>query len=1188
MKKHLFLKSLLVAIGLLVTSLTTQTWATDPTRIYVAVGANHTHYGGDCRKFYSYIKTGGNRWELKELTQTAYTFNGKTVYTCEHYFDDGGYNNWQFFVKYNNEATDEFKKLEWYAGSWKTDLHAGEVWDLTGTSNTDADKSEDHWKTAVWDEAYTIYFVNVYDWPGSVKAHAYTGYCDYNAAGYGTVMTSTGMKYNNHDIYRITLSKGWQNVMFSASDNDSYRAGYADDVYCYANAGKMFVPGTGWIDPTATSGYTFANGATVVWDNGSRSDVLGEVHMYYEDWEGDHDIQLTPIGSTKQHYYTSSKEIKGKNWIMRGAAAWGYGQTTDITENISNITLFQYDGSADSNSKINWQVTHNAKKATSGTRIYFDNTDAKWSKIWLRYGTQWYSRCSATSADKVSGTENLYVLTIPNDAYYAKYLLADNCGYTEYHNIESAGGDGYLIGNRTAFIEGNLSSDITYIPSSGNGGTPNVWAATTMSGHTHRVTISAPSNGTITVGYTNESGSSASFNSGYVDVARTCTLTISADPADGYDNPETVSVNAGSITNGGNYTIREDITVSATFNPHTYSITLNAGDHGAANGSATVVFNKSALATSSLVSANAGYEVEGYYNGETKVLNADGSFAAADVDGYITDGKWSKYDADATLTAKFNTVTLHFTDGVYWDQASNWEPACVPTIDHDVVVEKRCIIRYNNAQAKSVKIDHYREYGPNLDIQGNYSNAGALLVKEGISAKHAEEGDYEATDDLDLYLEIGQGKNAALICGNASDNTKASCIFHSKIYRNGTYYINQYVGVPFSDMDPFQWYGVYIFEYDAEHDNWKTPAGEYAYLKPYTAYDIISKNSDFTYTDFYMNGTLILPGITGDGRLHTYNCDWRETSPGSIDKVDGHQDFLFANSWLAPISIKDIKPADYNNLVSTIYIFNAGYIPESGDEKVIGDLSGQWSSIPFGSAAYMTDNKVIPAGQAFLVTATASGASLTLDYNKHVYDPAATAGTINTSPTRAPKRVMEEDAPIRLKMAVRNNDNEVNADVLYLFERGDFSTDYDEGWDGYKVMGEAYAPQLYVENGDAQYAVDATPELDNTSIGFKAGTIANEYTFVFEYDDDEPLYLYDKETQDFTRISNEATYTFQTKDNAEHSRFALTRSNAPQVVTAFENAEYETEIRAEKFIENSMLFIRRGDKVYSIDGTQVK
>ena len=117
---------------------------------------------------------------------------------------------------------------------------------------------------------------------------------------------------------------------------------------------------------------------------------------------------------------------------------------------------------------------------------------------------------------------------------------------------------------------------------------------------------------------------------------------------------------------GASYTLTSNATLYAVWSPITYSITLNKGDHGAANQSATVAYDALALTSITHVAPNTGYTRTGYYDGETKVLNADGTFAASNVTGYITSDKWSKAD-DCTLTAKWEanvyTVTLNTNGG---------------------------------------------------------------------------------------------------------------------------------------------------------------------------------------------------------------------------------------------------------------------------------------------------------------------------------------------------------------------------------------------------------------------------------------------------------------------------------------------------------------------------------------------
>lgn len=526
------------------------------------------------------------------------------------------------------------------------------------------------------------------------------------------------------------------------------------------------------------------------------------------------------------------------------------------------------------------------------------------------------------------------------------------------------------------------------------------------------------------------------------------------------------------------------------------------------------------------------------------------------------------------------------TPSGFWKDASHWSGGELPGasdvvyIEHSTGTYSSLTPTHAHVAAVVIRSDSAKS---RLYIEPNSS----LIVESSIRTFDGSE--FGPTPKDKLQINTDYRGNGGLIVGTASANTEAYYSFYSKIYRYGSYYINQYVGIPFASMSPYQWYGINVFEYDPSRDDWMTP--DNADLKPFTCYNIISKTSGISYTEFYTNGTLNLPGTSGTKVL---SCGWREPEdfeegefPESIDGEEGHQDFMFANSWTAPISVEDLTSDDCTNLLEEVHIFNAGWTNPSEDaKKEIGNNAGQWTCISFQAAGYLTDS-VIPATQAFLVTATAEGASLTLDYGKHVYEPAIRAGRISTAPTRAPRRSKASNAPIKLKMMVRSDS--VIADNIYLFQREDFTYEYDNGWDGTKIMGESFAPQLYAMSGERKLTIDAVPEMDETEIGFKAGTQANEYTFSFEYDEqEEPLYLYDKDTQEFTEITNESTYSFTTSDRKEHARFLLTRSNVPQSPTGVEEVENETVQRAEKFMKDQQIFIRRGERTYSIDGSLVK
>ncbi len=87
------------------------------------------------------------------------------------------------------------------------------------------------------------------------------------------------------------------------------------------------------------------------------------------------------------------------------------------------------------------------------------------------------------------------------------------------------------------------------------------------------------------------------------------------------------------------------------------SVTLDKNE-GTADGSAVIAYN--ATTTESITTpTNAGSTLLGYWEGAStgnKVLNADGSFAASSVSGWITSNKWTKDAATAKLYARWEAA----------------------------------------------------------------------------------------------------------------------------------------------------------------------------------------------------------------------------------------------------------------------------------------------------------------------------------------------------------------------------------------------------------------------------------------------------------------------------------------------------------------------------------------------------
>ncbi len=296
--------------------------------------------------------------------------------------------------------------------------------------------------------------------------------------------------------------------------------------------------------------YDISANTTVVWDAGKESWTTAQLYIYKSDYNTFDN--LTRIGTTTQFYKLYSNSWNGySGLIFRKDASWS-AQTTDITRSISGTILFTYTGSKN-NGKLNWGVTTSAKKATSGTTLYFDNTATQWTQPRFKYGTSSFNRYFDMVA--VPGTANLWKYTLPNDVYYWKYMVSQDFGWTDYNTIEDT-----HCNNYTAYQTSNLSSATTLIPSTN--GKP--CTTETLSGYTRSVTITSPSNGTITVTYTDVDESSKTKTSGSFNVAQTCIITVTATPNTGYVL-SSLTVGGASFTSGNTYIVRANTTISASF-----------------------------------------------------------------------------------------------------------------------------------------------------------------------------------------------------------------------------------------------------------------------------------------------------------------------------------------------------------------------------------------------------------------------------------------------------------------------------------------------------------------------------------------------------------------------------------------------------------------------------------------------
>ena len=220
---------------------------------------------------------------------------------------------------------------------------------------------------------------------------------------------------------------------------------------------------------------------------------------------------------------------------------------------------------------------------TQGVVVYFDNTVTQWSSIYLRVGHSQYSSAYQVTS-KVSGTDALYKYTLPSWGGYDAFSFANKSGrtgnYTIYQPSDYKYSSNYPSGQTTYFSGWNLDKRRLFIPKSvSNTNNDCTYYNTDIEydNYQRTVTITSPTNGSITVTYKDESDNSQSKTSGNFKVAQTCIITVTATPNAGYEL-SSLTVGENNFTSGNTYIVRADATIAATFTKiPTNSLTVKAG-----------------------------------------------------------------------------------------------------------------------------------------------------------------------------------------------------------------------------------------------------------------------------------------------------------------------------------------------------------------------------------------------------------------------------------------------------------------------------------------------------------------------------------------------------------------------------------------------------------------------------------
>ena len=469
----------------------------------------------------------------------------------------------------------------------------------------------------------------------------------------------------------------------------------------------------------------------------------------------------------------------------------------------------------------------------------------------------------------------------------------------------------------------------------------------------------------------------------------------------------------------------------------------------------------------------------------------------------------------------YSTVTLtHFgrkeyifqgTDNqnpIDWNTAANWNRNDVPNQYHNVRIEANVNI------SSPVEV-----FGLTIapDATLHITATGGLSVgAQGVQGA-ASDGSSIVLDILKSgagFLRFSPAYQGAMPRTTVNYQTRST--LDTGANRDATW---QYFGAPGKNVSFTIDYITWLYQWN-EKQNWVKQNGTLTF-EPFAGY-AITQYGQPTYS-------LVAEPI------RTNQTITLTKTPEASGGMNG--DNLFANSFMAPIDVKNFTPDDFSgDLDKTFYIFNSGswnqWNGQNEKDSTLGNngstTPGQYCAIPALSAKYLdSDITTIPPMQGVYVIANNDGASIRLDYNKHIWQAGTSTDSTNLNePMRAPQRQaqeqMQQDSFRRLRLQVNSANS--GADRMYIIQESTTTRDYDNGYDAPNHFAEGIA-NIYTNEPFGKMEVSCANDIDSMYIGFQAGT-DEQYTLSFRSLIGDSLYLKDLSNDSIFLLTEGGKYHF--------------------------------------------------------------
>lgn len=284
---------------------------------------------------------------------------------------------------------------------------------------------------------------------------------------------------------------------------------------------------------------------------------------------------------------------------------------------------------------------------------------------------------------------------------------------------------------------------------------------------------------------------------------------------------------------------------------------------------------------------------------------------------------------------------------------------------------------------------------------------------------------------------------------------------------------------------------------------------------------------------------------------------------------------IIANSFTAAIDIREIN--FQSQLDAAVHIYNTGSLLDWQNQTGDDWMPGQYVAAPQHLAGVGGIPLMIPSMQGFMVRTIESPTANT------VISIPYSAVMKNTDRQRVPGKTQHNDD---ISYSILDVRGDKGWDRVWLFTIDNCTDGFDRGWDGIKIGAGNSATQLYAQTQGGNLQVNATNNIDGTTLVFNAGqgkdftirAIHNKTSLKYE-----AIFLHDLVNDQHTDISVSGTeYRFTARGNEPVNRF--------RVVAIKKDAENSHDELVKIFIQDGKIFITNhsGQKgqiwLYNVNG----